>query len=403
MAYYIKRKNSYELRVSYGKDLDGKPIIHTRNFKPPEGLTKHKLDVLLDEQLEIFENDIKKEHIITGYSTFREAAEFWMTNEGINRLAPKTYERYQDILRRIYASPIGNMKLKDIEPQTLNGLYRELAKPGANKNTGSALSNKTIREHHNVISKVLEISWKWGAIPENVARRADPPIVKHKEIDCLNEDEVANVLNLLEEEPIQYKTMITMLIMFGCRKGELCGLEWKDIDFTHGIIHIRRTSQYINRQIITKEPKTEKSKRDISMDSYSAKLLSEYRKWQNGKRLEAGKLWVETDRLFTKADGTAIHPDTIGDWWDKFQKRRNLEHHSLHSLRHTSASILIANDTDVATVSGRLGHTNATTTLKIYTHQFKARDIAAASMMGNFVESALNSEKKVLRINEKTA
>lgn len=63
----------------------------------------------------------------------------------------------------------------------------------------------------------------------------------------------------------------------------------------------------------------------------------------------------------------------------------------------------IANDTDVATVSGRLGHTNATTTLKIYTHQFKARDIAAASMIGNFVESALNSEKKVLRINEKTA
>ena len=91
---------------------------------------------------------------------------------------------------------------------------------------------------------------------------------------------MANVLNLLEEEPIQYKTMITMLIMFGCRKGELCGLEWKDIDFTHGIIHIRRTSQYINRQIITKEPKTEKSKRDISMDPYSAKLLSEYRKWQ---------------------------------------------------------------------------------------------------------------------------
>ena len=389
MAYYKKRKGYYELRAYDGKDLNGKPIMRYRTFRPPEGLTQNQLNVLLDEQLEEFERDLKKENRINGYCTFEETAKFWMETNGLNRLAPKTYERYGELLLRIFNSPIGKTKIMDLEPQSLNWFYRELAKPGANRKTGEGLSAKTIREHHNVISRILEAAWKWGAIKENVARRADPPSVRHKEIDCMNEDEVADVLRLLEDEPIQYRTMITLLIIYGCRKGELCGLEWKDIDFKKHVVHIRRSSQYVNKQIITKEPKTEKSKREVTMDGYSAALMQEYKQWQDEKRIEAGSLWTETDRLFTKADGTPIHPDTVGDWWDKFQKKHGLTHHSLHSLRHTSASILIANDTDVATVSGRLGHANATTTLKIYTHQFKTRDASAAAMMGNFVESAL--------------
>lgn len=389
MAYYTKRNGYYELRVSDGKDLNGKMIIRYRSFRPPEGITQNQLNLMLEEQLEQFERDVKKENSINGYSTFKETAEFWMETYGKSRLAPKSFERYEQLLTRIYKSQIGEMKIKDIEPLTLNRFYRELGKPGTNKLTGKTLSPKTIREHHNVISRILEAAWKWGAVKENVARRADPPVVKHKEIDCLNEDEIADVLRCLEEEPIQYRTMITMLIIYGCRRGELCGLEWKDIDFKNHVVHIRRSSQYVNNQIITKDPKTEKSKREVSMDGYSANLMLEYKKWQNEQRLEAGDLWTETDRLFTKADGTPIHPDTIGDWWDKFQKRHGFTHHTLHSLRHTSASILIANDTDVATVAGRLGHANATTTLKIYTHQFKTKDASAAAMMGGLVESAL--------------
>ena len=80
---------------------------------------------------------------------------------------------------------------------------------------------------------------------------------------------------------------------------------------------------------------------------------------------------------------TPIHPDTVGDWWDKFQKRNGLEHHTLHSLRHTNASLLISHDTDVATVSGRLGHSNPNTTLKVYSHMFRARDREAAQTLGN--------------------
>ena len=401
MAYYTKRKGYYELRATDGKDLNGKWIIRYRSFKPPEGLTEIQLKAVLEEECQKFQSELNKGSRVSGYSTFEETSKFWMETYGKERLAPKTYERYEDLLRRINTSPIGKMKIKDIDPQTLNWFYRELGKPGTNKLTGNSLSPKTIREHHNIISRILEAAWKWGALQENVARRADPPVVKHKEIDCLNEDEVAEVLRLLEEEPIQYRTMITMLIIYGCRRGELYGLEWKDIDFKNRVLHIKRSLQYVNHEIITKDPKTEKSRREVSMDGYSINLLQEYKKWQDMKRIEAGQFWNETDLLFTRPDGTPIHPDTLGDWWNKFQERHGFTHHTLHSLRHTSASLLIANDTDVATVSGRLGHANANTTLKIYTHQFKTRDAAAAAMMGNLVESALRVQNPEVTVIKK--
>lgn len=382
MAYAREKNGSYELRMTYGYTDSGKRKCYSRIWKPPTGMTLKQIQRELQIQLKIFESDIKNERGITGYSTFKDMAEYWIENDGKEKLAPKTYIRYKEFLKRIYDSPIGSKKLIDINQMELNEFYRNLAKPGVNKLTGGGLSSKTIREHHNVISKVLEVAWKWGIIDENIAKRADPPSPKSRETECLNEEEAIKVLYLLKDEPIQYRTMISLLILFGLRRGELCGLEWKDIDFERNTMSVRRSSQYLEGKIITKEPKTAKSKRELSIDGYSLSLLKDYKSFQEEKKEKAGPLWTETDRLFTKVDGTPIHPDTVGDWWDKFQDKNGLEHHTLHSLRHTNASLLIAHDTDVATVSGRLGHSNPNTTLKVYSHMFRARDRAAAETLG---------------------
>ena len=383
MATYKKRGNSYELRIYFNKKL------HTRTYRPPDDITPGQLALALEQQLAEFQKDLEKNRYITSYSTFRKTAEYWMENVAKDRLAPKTYERYESLFKRIFASSIGSTKLRDIDQQQLNEFYFSLMKPGTNAKTGGPLSPKTVREYHNIISRVLNAAWRWGIINENIANRAEPPTVHRKQIECMSEDEARHVLQLLEDEPIQYRTMITVLLLCGCRRGELCGLEWKDIDFERSTIHIRRTSQYVHHQIITKEPKTTSSIRNLSLDTHTAELLREYKSWQSVQRLKAGKFWQDCDRLFTKADGTPIHPDTVGDWWDKFQAKYGLEHHSLHSLRHTNASLLIAYDADVATVSGRLGHADASTTLKIYTHQFKSRDKAAANLLVSFADEAI--------------
>ncbi|MBQ6265294.1 MAG: site-specific integrase [Clostridia bacterium] len=383
MAYAREKNGGYELRMTYGYTESGKRKSYSRTWNPPKGMNPRQIQKELQIQLKIFESDIKNERKINALSEFKDMAVYWMENDGKEKLAPKTYIRYKELLQRVYDSKIGHTKLIDINQMDLNDFYRSLAKPGVNKLTGGALSNKTIREHHNVISKVLEVAWKWGLIDENVAKRADPPSPRSKETSCMNEEEAINVLSLLRDEPIQYKTMISLLILFGIRRGELCGLEWKDIDFDNQTISIRRNSQYVSGEIITKDPKTQKSTRVLSMDDYSLALLNEYKTFQDEKKKKAGPLWTDTDRLFTKYDGTPIHPDTVGDWWDKFQKRNGLEHHTLHSLRHTNASLLISHDTDVATVSGRLGHSNPNTTLKVYSHMFRARDREAAQTLGN--------------------
>lgn len=383
MAYAREKNGGYELRMTYGYTENGKRKCYSRIWNPPAGMNPRQIQRELQVQLKIFESDIKNERTINGFTEFKDMAEYWLENDGKEKLAPKTYARYKELLQRVYDSPIGKTKLIDINQMDLNDFYRSLAKPGVNKLTGGALSNKTIREHHNVISKILEVAWKWGIIDENVAKRADPPSPNTQETECLNEEEAKNILILLKDEPIQYKTMITILLLFGLRRGELCGLEWKDIDFERQTMSIRRNSQYVNGKIITKDPKTAKSRRDLSVDDYSLTLLKAYKEFQEEKKKKAGPLWIDTDRLFTKCDGTPIHPDTVGDWWDKFQEKNGLEHHTLHSLRHTNASLLIAYDTDVATVSGRLGHANANTTLKVYSHMFKARDRAAAQALGN--------------------
>lgn len=395
MAYYRKKGKVYELRVYYNKK------VHSRTFHPPEDITPGELAYLLEQELDEFKKDIGKERRITSYSTFKETAEYWMNTVAQYRLSPTTYHRYQILLNRVYDSSIGNTKLRDINQQQLNSFYNDLLKPGSNKHTAGALSQKTVREHHNIISRVLNAAWRMGAIKENIAQKADPPIAHRKEIEFLTEDEVKNVLQLLQYEPTKYKAMITLLLLLGCRRGELCGLEWKDIDFKKGTVHIQRTSLYINHEIITKEPKTFRGNRIISLDCYSAEVLKEHKNYQLEEKLKAGKFWQEYDRVFTQEDGSPIHPTTISCWWRKFQEKNDLGHHSLHSLRHTNASMLIAFNTNVATVSGRLGHADASTTLMIYTHQFKTRDEEAATLIGEFANEAVKGIKDNKVINFK--
>ena len=196
------------------------------------------------------------------------------------------------------------------------------------------------------------------------------------------------MLSLLNEEPMQLRVMITMLVFTGMRRGELCGLEWKDIDFDQRTISICRTSQYIGRgkNLITKEPKTRSGIRKLSVGENLCRLLKSYRKFQMLERLRVGDRWVDTDRLFTQWNGEPIHPDTVTEGFAKFLKRHDLPKVTLHSLRHSNATLMIAEGVDIRTVSNRLGHAQTSTTLNIYSHALKSRDQDAADKL----DAALN-------------
>ncbi len=118
-------------------------------------------------------------------------------------------------------------------------------------------------------------------------------------------------------------------------------------------------------------------------------LLKRYRMWQNSERLRIGDQWAEEweqhPRLFTTWDGKPLHPSTVTGWFHTFIERSDLPPISIHSLRHTNATLLIAAGTSLTTVAARLGHANSTTTSKIYAHVIQSADAAASAAIGSIV------------------
>lgn len=396
MATARKKGRGYEIRVSCGIDINGKKLGKSKTWIPDEGMTQKQIEKELARQKVLFEEEVKNGICPDNKIRFVDFSKRWMDEYAKVNLTIKTYARYEIYLKRINQG-IGHLKLKDITPLQLNAFYRSLEADGVNQRkrydeNGNLINNgklapKTILDHHRVISKILSTAVKWGLLEKNVAMRADPPKVPHREISYLNEQEVRQMLTLLEKEPIQYQTMITLLVYTGIRRGELCGLEWKDIDFENQVMHVVRSAQYIgNKTMITKEPKTKSGIRHFSLSIHACILLKKYKRWQLEQKFNAGDRWEESDRLFTSWNGKPIHPDTVTDWFSKFIKRSGLPYVTLHSLRHTNATLMIAEGTDVCTVSRRLGHANTATTLNIYAHALKSKDREAANTLDNVLE-----------------
>lgn len=261
------------------------------------------------------------------------------------------------------------------------------------------LSEKTILHHHRLISAILSQATRDRLIPYNIADKnyTKAPRISRKEANFLDDFEVQEVMSKLSLEALKWRTAIMLLIYSGMRRGELMGLEWSDIDFDHSVIHISRTSQYVSSLgIITKDTKNFSSTRTVKLPQEAFALLEQYRRWWLALRTGMGDKWqyeieityangkrelVPNDRLFIKDDSTPMHPDSLTDWTHNFIKKYNLPKFSPHSLRHTNASLLIANGVNIPTVSKRLGHSSVTTTTKIYSHSIQSADEIASNIL----------------------
>lgn len=391
MASTRWRGQNYEIRVFCGLDEKGKRLYKYAHWTPGPNMTPKQIARELEKQKILFENKVKRGEAVDGNVRFRDFAQRWMTEYAEPKLAPKTLARYKGLLTRINIA-IGHIKLSDLKPMHLNAFYKNLAEPGVSqlkrrdedgKPVGDGrLSAKTILEHHRLISKILNTAVRWELIDNNVASRADPPSVPYQERKCLDVEETKRMLFLLNGEPMQYRVMITLLVYTGMRRGELCGLEWQDIDFDNSTLSIARSSQYIGgKKLITKSPKTKAGIRKLSISPTISNLLKNYQQWQDREKERVGDHWLETGRLFTQWNGNPIYPDTITAWFPDFLKRHGLPKVTLHSLRHTNATLMITEGADIRTVSNRLGHAQTSTTLNIYTHALKSRDREAAETL----------------------
>lgn len=251
---------------------------------------------------------------------------------------------------------------------------------------GKTLSGKTMQHYHRLISSIMNTAVQWQVISNNPCSRVKPPKAERKEAEYLDEVQAVQLLQCLENEPITYKTLFTVILYSGMRRGEACGLEWSDIDLENGIVDINKSSLYLpGKGVFDDDTKNATSRRVIRLPAPAVTALKALKVYQAQERLKLGEQWQNSNKIFTAWNGMPIHPDTVSSWFHDFVRRHELPNIKVHSLRHTNATLLIYNGTDIKTVSQRLGHANVTTTGNIYTHAIKTADERAAEALADIL------------------
>lgn len=392
MAGSIEKRgeNTYRLVVSTGKNLDGSRARRTKTIHG----TRKDAEIALAE----FVTEANRGLVPEGKPvTFEEFYHIWQVNYGTKDLAPSTYNRYVGMLESRILPYLGSFTLEKIKPTDLMKLYdmleqdtqiKRLAKNNGER-TLKPLSKKTILEHHRLISAMLHKAVYWQLIPYNPAERVQPPRAP-KAQRRFYDDEQCKVLlkglNELEENEMKYKVVIILTVFTGVRLGELMGLDWENIDFKNKEITVNKSSQYLaSTGVYTKPLKTPSSFRHISIPDSVIEILEEYKLWYDNQKELCGELWIDSNRLFVQADGKPMRPSTISKWFVKSVEQIGLPVINFHGLRHTNATLLIAQNIEVPIVSARLGHAQITTTLNFYVHPIIAHNKTAGFALENLL------------------
>lgn len=385
MANIRKRGNSYQIRVGVGYKPDGTQISRSMTWSPAPGMSERQIEKELNRQAVIFEEECKSRSA-GGMVKFEIFAEEWFSEYAKSNLRNTTFNFLYHQRLRVYRA-IGDTSMEKITVRQLQEFINSLSKDGANEVNGKPLSPKTVRHVLSLVSDIFAYAVRMGIARENPCVRVVLLKLVRKEKKIYTVEETVRLMELLRKEPVKYRAFFYLLIYSGCRRGELLGLEWRDVDFANCLISIRRTSCYTpDRGTYTDTTKTEQSKRTLKLPQEVMDILCELRDFQLRQADIFGDKWVESGRLFTKENGEPQHPNTSYHWLEKFCARNGLPFYGLHSFRHLFASLLVGNGVDIVTVSGVLGHSAVSTTSNIYCHMLEDARVRASDTVASALQ-----------------
>lgn len=385
---------SYFIRVHKGRSADGtqlKPYTTTFNVEPTwsEKTARKRAEAFAAN----FEKECRDGVVSDSRQTFEEYGAYVLDlKESRGAIKRGTAVFYRNVAK-IVNPIIGSLKVREVRPEHLNKMYTDFLKPNAE--TGKTLSAATVRGYHHYISMVFSQALKDGIISVSPASRAELPKETKKTPDYFQPGEILDILSALEKEPLKWRTILTLLIYTGCRRGEVLGLEWRDVDTKANKVHIRQAVLYRKETgIYIDTPKTASGDRWVAIPKSVSDLIEQYRKWQQEQIGNLDGNYVDNGLLFTQLLGQPMMPDTVTKYCKRFSERHNLPHIHPHSFRHSAASLLVYGGADLASVAHRLGHAQLSTTLDIYSHAITEADKQNADILSGVVKKAANARKK---------
>lgn len=381
MANIEKRgDNSYRFTVYLPKDSNGKYPKERKTITIDEKMTPKQLKEYLDHEYLKFKNEVLSgNYVKVENMTFKQFAEEWKQKHA-SKLSKTTYGNHVIRVDKHLTPVLGHMEMNKITTMTLLNLMQNLTRKD---DKDGELSDRSKRDIYQTLSSIFTHAQKWKVIINNPMDGVAAPKFKKKKLEVYEEYEIKQILSLVQSESMHWRIMITLALTSGLRRGELLGLEWKHIDFKNNQIEIIQTIALSKDGPVIKDTKTDSSERIVSLPESMAKELKEYRKQWVKDKLKNGERWTENGHewLFCNEHGEHLYPSSPSNWWNKFLKKHKFRHIRFHDLRHTSASLLIAQGVHAKIISERLGHSRIGITMDTYGHVMRSADRTAADKL----------------------
>ena len=369
--------HSWELRVHAGRDgSTGRKRYVTRTVRGGKREAERALAKLVTE--------VERGGALAKVGTVGELCERWFESAAPN-LSPTVVAEYRRLLDQHIIPTFGRVSLRRLRTADLDAWYARLRRSGGVK--GRPLAPNSVQRIHAVLRRALNQGMRWGWISVNPAASASPPRVLRKPMTIPAPQSIAALIEASAKVNPGLPVFLRLAAVSGARRGELCALRWRHIEFEARSLHIEGSLVEVGGTLIEKDTKTHAERR-ISLDDRTLEVLAAHRmKLQS--LLETARTTLSAEAFVFSHDPEGAHPwrpnyTTLA--FGRLARQRGLAGLRLHDLRHFAATTMLANGVDVRTTASRLGHAQTSTTLDVYAHFVKAADQRAAGAVATALD-----------------
>lgn len=344
-------KPAYQMIIE--GERDPKTGKRQRIYETVKG-TKKEAEVALNNRLHDLNNGIV--FIKPSAMKLSDWLDEWLTLY-TGKHSPTTKASYEERIKKRIVPYLGQIPIGTLRTDQIQKWVQILQ-------DDEKLKAKSIKNLYHILNASLKKAKVIRKINENPCEGIELPTIEKPDIQVFNENEIFDLLRIAKGTDMYIIAVLELYL--GIRRGEMNALRWDDVDFEKGVVHITRSRSMAGNKKVTKTPKTKSGIREIYLGDVATKFLKdEYERYCQDKK-KVG--FIDSGFIIHKKDGTQYSPDSLTQKWIRFRRKHGLKEVKFHGLRHTCATMMIAQNIDSKTVQARIGHADIRTTLNTYVH-----------------------------------